>query len=111
MATKTLLTVEQYAALDEPVGLPYELSEGELIVTPSASAFHNGCRDEFNSRLRTFVKEHKLGRVLSETDMMLAEDVVRRPDVAFIQPCLSLHPRQAGTGSPNHRGRGQIRRA
>ncbi len=85
MATKTLLTVEQYAALDEPEGLRYELSEGELIVTPSASAFHNDFRDELNSRLRTFVKEHKLGRVLSETDIKLVGDVVRRPDVAFIQ--------------------------
>ena len=52
MATKTLLTIEQYAALDEPVGVRYELSEGELIVTPSASYFHktfatasmHGCR-------------------------------------------------------------------
>jgi Uma2 family endonuclease len=85
MATKTLLTVEQYAALDEPEGLRYELSEGELIVTPSASAFHNDLRDEFNSRMRNFVKAHKLGRVLSETDLKLVGEVVRRPDVAFIQ--------------------------
>jgi len=56
MTTKTLLTVEDYAALDEPEGARYELSEGELIVTPSASYFHNDIRDEFNARLRTFVK-------------------------------------------------------
>jgi Uma2 family endonuclease len=85
MATKTLLTVEQYAALDEPEGVRYELSEGELIVTPSASAFHNEFRDEFTSRLRTFVKASKLGRVMSETDMKLVGEVVRRPDVAFIR--------------------------
>jgi Uma2 family endonuclease len=34
MASKTLLTLEQYAALEEPAGVRYELSEGELIVTP-----------------------------------------------------------------------------
>jgi Uma2 family endonuclease len=84
MATKTLLTIEQYAALDEPAGVRYELSEGELIVTPSPSYFHNEIRDEFNARLRAFVKKQKLGGVTSETDMQLADDVVRRPDVAFI---------------------------
>ena len=46
MATKTLLTTEQYAALEEPEGVRYELSEGELIVTPSASLFHNELRDD-----------------------------------------------------------------
>jgi len=84
MGTKTLLTVEQYAALEEPVGVRYELSEGELIVTPSPDLFHNELRDELNARLRSFVKGHRLGLVTSETDMQLADDVVRRPDVAFI---------------------------
>ncbi len=85
MATKTLLTVEQDAALDEPAGVRYELSEGELIVTPSASAFHNDLRDEFTGRLRGFVKGRKLGRVISETDVKLGEETVRRPDIAFIR--------------------------
>jgi Uma2 family endonuclease len=85
MATKTLLTIEDYAALEEPSGVRYELSEGDLIVTPSASFFHNELRDEFNKQLKTFVKSHKLGSVTSETDVQLAENVVRRPDVAFIR--------------------------
>ena len=84
MATKTLLTVEEYTALQEPEGVRYELSAGELIVTPSPSYFHNEIRDELNSRLRAFVKSRKLGGVTGETDMKLAHDVVRRPDVAFI---------------------------
>ena len=85
MATKTFLTLEEYAALDEPEGVRYELSEGELIVTPSASAFHNNIRDDFNARLRAFTKSHKLGLVTSETDMRLVGETVRRPDVAFIR--------------------------
>jgi Uma2 family endonuclease len=85
MATKTLLTVQDYAALEEPEGVRYELSNGELIVTPSASAFHNTVRDDLNSPLRAFVKSHELGGVFSETDMKLVGDVVRRPDVAFIR--------------------------
>jgi Uma2 family endonuclease len=84
MATKILLTVEDYAALEEPEGVRYELSGGKLIATPSSSLFHNEIRDELNARLRAFVRSQKLGGVTSGTDMMLADDTVRRPDVAFI---------------------------
>jgi Uma2 family endonuclease len=85
MATKTLLTIEQYAALDEPVGVRYELSEGDLIVTPSASYFHNKTRDRLNAKLQAFLDAHPHGEVISEMDMTLGADVVRRPDVAFIR--------------------------
>ena len=85
MATKTLLTVKDYAALDEPEGVRYELSEGELIVTPSSSPFHNKIRDRFNARLQAFLDVEKVGDVYSETDMKLVGEVVRRPDVAFIR--------------------------
>ncbi len=85
MATKTLLTIEQYAALDEPVGVRYELSQGDLIVTPSANFFHNDIRDRFNAWLRTFLDAHPCGRVISEMDMTLGADTVRRPDIAFIR--------------------------
>ena len=54
MAVKTLLTVEEFAALREPEGVRYELSNGELIVTPSANLFHHEIRDEFNARLPGF---------------------------------------------------------
>ena len=84
MAVKTLLTVQDYVALNEPEGSRYELSEGELIVTPSPSYIHNGIRDDFNARLRAFVKTRKLGGVTSETDFKLVGETVRRPDVAFI---------------------------
>jgi Uma2 family endonuclease len=56
-----------------------------LIVTPSANFFHNDIRDHFNACLRAFLDAHPLGNVVSEMDMTLAEDVVRRPDVAFIR--------------------------
>lgn len=85
MATKTLLTVKDYAALDEPEGVRYELSNGELIVTPSASPFHNKIRDRLTARLQAFLDIEKLGDVYSETDMKLVGEVIRRPDVAFIR--------------------------
>lgn len=85
MSTKTMLTVRDYAALDEPPGARYELSNGELIVTPSSSPYHNRIRDNFNSRLRTFMMERGLGEIMSATDLVLLGEVVRRPDVAFIR--------------------------
>lgn len=85
MATKTLLTVKDYAALDEPAGVRYELSNGELIVTPSSSGFHNKIRDLVTVRFYAFPHLEKFGDVFSETDMKLVGEVVRRPDVAFIR--------------------------
>jgi Uma2 family endonuclease len=84
MATKTLVTCEEYAALQEPEGMRYELSEGELIVTPSASFFHNEIRDYLNARLRAFVEGRRLGGVTGETNVKLVGETVRRPDVVFI---------------------------
>jgi Uma2 family endonuclease len=85
MATKTLLSIEQYAALDEPVGVRYELSEGELIVTPSANFFHNDIRDRLNARLRAFLDAFPFGCVVSEMDMTVGAETVRRPDITFIR--------------------------
>jgi Uma2 family endonuclease len=85
MGTKALtMSTEQYAALDEPEGVRYELNEGELVVTPSPMMFHNNIRDEIGFRLREFVKQNKLGQVTMETDFQLTEDTVRRPDIAFV---------------------------
>ena len=84
MATKTAMTAEQYAVLDEPEGVRYELSGGELIVTPSPMMFHNNIRDEIGFSLREFARRHKLGHVTMETDFQLGENTVRRPDIAFI---------------------------
>ena len=54
-------------------------------MTPSATHFHNTIRDDFNERLRAFVRKHELREVTCETDLKLAGDTVPRPDVAFIR--------------------------
>jgi Uma2 family endonuclease len=84
MSIKTLMTAEQYAALDQPEGVRYELSEGELILSPSAMLFHNLICNRINLPLSNFVHQNKLGEVVMETDFELSEDTVRRPDIAFI---------------------------
>ena len=98
MATKTLMTTEEYEALPEAEsGFEYELSEGELIVLASPTLFHNRMRDDVLERLRQFLRKHPhLGEVTSETDFWLTADTVRRPDVAFVGAAKpkSLDPRQ-----------------
>lgn len=85
MVTKSLLTVEQFAALEEPAGRRYELSNGELIVTPSASHLHNQIRDRLTARIQAFLDEKSVGEVSAETDVKLSGDTVRRPDVSFFR--------------------------
>jgi Uma2 family endonuclease len=84
MSTKTLITADQYATLDEPEGVRYELSEGELIVSPSAMLFHNLICKRIFVPLSIFADRNELGEVVMETDFQLSEDTVRRPDIAFI---------------------------
>ena len=83
MATKAFLTAEEYAALDEPAGVRYELSNGELIVTPSSNHTHNKIRDLLNARLRNIPGIDDRGEISSETDVRLGPDTVRRPDICF----------------------------
>jgi len=85
MATKTLLTIEQYNALDEPPGVRYELDRGELIVTPSPAPQHNIVCVDLAGPLNAWVKGHNLGQVIYEVDVKLGADTVRRPDVMFFR--------------------------
>jgi Uma2 family endonuclease len=85
MATKTLLTIDQYNALDEPAGVRYELDRGELVVSPSPAPRHNVVCGQLYRRLCASVEEHNLGQVIYAVDVKLAEDTVRRPDVMFIR--------------------------
>jgi Uma2 family endonuclease len=83
MATKTLLTIEEYNAMVEPVGARYELDRGELIVTPSPVPMHNIICGELHGRLNAWAKENDLGQVLYDVDVRLGADTVRRPDLMF----------------------------
>jgi Uma2 family endonuclease len=104
MATKTLMSIEEYDALPEKEGVKYELSEGELItVAASPRLFHNRVRDRTGRCLANFVEEHRLGEVTTETDFKLAEGVVRIPDLAFIRAerLPGIDPRQRIDGAPD----------
>jgi Uma2 family endonuclease len=86
MGTTTKLSFEEFQKLQEAAEetVRYELDEGELLLTPSPTARHNIVRYNLRHALTVFVKAHRLGLVLDETDFRLASNTVRKPDVAFI---------------------------
>ena len=85
MATKTLLTVEEFAQIFERRDCFYELVEGELITVSPGMFLHNRVRDRLLIVLSAFVEAHRLGIVVSEQPFHLFGNTVRYPDVAFVR--------------------------
>jgi Uma2 family endonuclease len=84
MATKTLLTIEQFEHLPEEEGKKIELDEGELKVMSPAMPRHDRVQTRMSSELDLFTRTHRLGAVFVECPFKLSHDTVRVPDVAFI---------------------------
>jgi Uma2 family endonuclease len=52
MSTTTRFTFEEFEKLPEQEGIHYELDEGELLMEPSPTYFHNVIRYRIAQRLR-----------------------------------------------------------
>lgn len=86
MSRKTLVTADELEQMPDDDSVQIELDEGELITMPPAGEEHGNVEVEIVSRLRNFVREHKLGRVYAgDTGFRLRDDTVRAPDVAFVR--------------------------
>jgi Uma2 family endonuclease len=65
--------------------LPTELWDGELIMSPVPSFFHQEIVVRFFKRLESWVERHRLGKTaLAPLDMVLAPHRAVQPDVIFI---------------------------
>jgi len=84
MATKTLLTVEQFERLPDD-GLRHELDEGELISMPPTFGLHGKVLTETVLILGSFIRTRSLGLVVSDVGFQLSADTLRAPDIAFIK--------------------------
>jgi Uma2 family endonuclease len=84
MATKTLLTIEQFDELPIIEGILYELNEGKVVTMTEPKPRHNLVRDNIAAALRDFAHPRNLGRVFVETGYQLSPETVRIPDVAFV---------------------------
>lgn len=84
MATKTLLTVEEFLRLPQSKDEWYELVEGELVVMSPGMLPHNRVRDRALVVLMGLVEGRKLGIVVAEQCFHLFGNTVRIPDLAVI---------------------------
>jgi Uma2 family endonuclease len=86
MATKTLMTVEDLAALPGG-GERYELIDGEPRLRPMPNAEHGFLSLALGGELRAYVKPRGLGVALSEASFRIRRDPdqSRIPDVAFVR--------------------------
>jgi Uma2 family endonuclease len=78
-------TFDEMVAELEESNLPTELWDGELIMSPAPSFFHQETVGRFYERLTTWVREHKLGKTgVAPLDMVLTNTRATQPDVVFI---------------------------
>jgi len=80
MATRTLMTVEEFAQMNVSETEDYELVEGELIPLPSATPTHGLICENVSLLIGIYSRENRIGKVLREVDCRVADDTVRRPD-------------------------------
>lgn len=68
-----------------PEGAPYQLIEGELIMTPAPNPLHQLISGNIFKKISKFVDEKGLGIVLySPVDVYLDEENAYQPDIVFI---------------------------
>ena len=78
------MTAEQYLYLQrDPPGLRLELEDGEIRVSPSPTAQHAWAVSQLVRHLGNYAASNQLGVVMSDTDTIVTEYTVRRPDVYF----------------------------
>lgn len=99
--TKAKKTYADYAALDE--GAPYQLIEGELVMSPAPTVYHQMIVWELGTQLRLFVKQYDLGLVVgAPVDVYFSETETYQPDLIFIaKERLTLVTEQKVMGAPD----------
>ncbi len=82
-AVKEKHTIKDYKLL--PEGAPYQLIEGELVMTPAPNTFHQIISGNLNEKIRVFVKEKSAGLLLyAPIDIYLDTENVFQPDIVFV---------------------------
>lgn len=78
-------TFDEMVAELEESNLPTELWDGELVMSPAPSFFHQQIVDRFHDYLKAFVHARQLGLTgMAPLDMVLTNTRATQPDVVFI---------------------------
>lgn len=104
MATKTMLTVEDFLLLPDSIGtqdVRYELVERNLVEIAPEMLQHNMVRDEVLFTLGKFVKSAGLGTVIGLQWFHLFVNTIRKVDVAFLKSGRKLPLDKLPEGPPD----------
>src|SRR5271170_6082303 len=82
MPLENPLTIDDFERLPDALAYYHELVDGELVDVSGNTGNHIALRDLLTAMLLFFVREHKLGRVLSEQEYEF-DDNAHGPDVTF----------------------------
>ena len=83
MASAPGITIEEFEKLPAALALNHELVDGELVDVSGNTEYHNSLRDYLIELLRRYVRERRLGKIISEQEFDF-DGNVHGPDVAFI---------------------------
>jgi len=83
MATKALMTVEEFVRMSTADTESYELVDGEPVLLSSPTPLHNNIRDRTVQLVRNYFDQNPIGGSLGETDCRLSDDTVRKPDLGI----------------------------
>jgi Uma2 family endonuclease len=83
MATKALMTVEEFARMETADSEAYELVDGELVLLPSATPLHNVIRGRLEQVIRNYFDRQRIGGAVSETNCRIGDDTIRKPDLSI----------------------------
>jgi Uma2 family endonuclease len=97
------MTAHQFLELGEdPVGVRFELVNGEVAVSPSATPDHSYTEKILSAILVEHVRRKKLGRIYGDVDTILSTYDIRRPDlIYFSSRRLALVGEKAMEGPPD----------
>jgi len=79
------ITIEEFEQLPNALAVNHELVDGELVDVSGNTLGHNRFRDMLSARLSTYVRQHKLGSVISEQEYDF-DGNAHGPDVTFFGP-------------------------
>ncbi len=83
LTDKTSYTRHDYAAL--PEGAPYQLIEGQLVMSPAPTSHHQRILLKLAIKLTAFVEDGPLGEVfVAPIDVYLSEENALQPDLIYI---------------------------
>lgn len=85
LKSRIKFTYKDYKSLPESETSRYELLEGELIMVPSPTTYHQSISGNLGHILRNFVRKHNLGVVYhAPLDVVFSHEDVAQPDIFFI---------------------------